>query len=57
MRLLDAQGTQAGKYVVTVQDSQGVQIGDHNTQVNSFGTAVAGRDVYLSGRDITIGPH
>jgi hypothetical protein len=26
MKLLDAQGTQAGKYVVTVQDSQGVQV-------------------------------
>jgi hypothetical protein len=37
MQLLDARGTQAGKYVVTVRDSQGVQIGDHNTQVNTFG--------------------
>jgi hypothetical protein len=43
MKLLDARGTQAGKYAVTVQGSQGVQVGDHNTQVNAFGAAAAGR--------------
>ena len=57
MKLLDAQGTQAGKYVVTVRDSQGVQTGDHNAQANTFGAAAAGRDVYLAGRDMTVGPH
>jgi hypothetical protein len=45
MKLLDARGSQAGKYTVTVQDSQGVQ-------VNTFGTAAASRDSYLAGRDI-----
>jgi RIP homotypic interaction motif len=52
MKLLDARGSQAGKYAVTVQGSQGVQVGDHNTQVNTFGTATASRDAYLAGRDI-----
>jgi hypothetical protein len=60
MKLLDAQGSQAGKYVVTVQNSQGVQFGDHNSQVNNFGSVTnnnigsvtAGRDAYVAGRDI-----
>ena len=37
MTLIDEAGSQTGKYAVTVQDSQGVQIGDHNTQTNTFG--------------------
>jgi hypothetical protein len=37
MELVDAAGTAAGKYHVTISGSQGVQIGDHNTQVNRFG--------------------
>jgi hypothetical protein len=37
MQLLDAPGMAAGKYAVTVQNSAGVQVGDHNTQVNHFG--------------------
>jgi hypothetical protein len=37
MKLLDAKGSQAGKYAVTVQGSQGVQVGDGNTQTNYFG--------------------
>ena len=36
MSLVDAAGSQAGKYVVTVRDSQGVQVGDHGTQTNIF---------------------
>ena len=36
MSLVDEAGSRAGKYVVTVRDSQGVQVGDHNTQTNIF---------------------
>jgi hypothetical protein len=36
MSLVDEAGTRAGKYGVTVRDSQGVQVGDHNTQTNIF---------------------
>jgi hypothetical protein len=36
MRLIDAEGTQAGKYEVDVDGSHGVQIGDHNVQHNTF---------------------
>jgi hypothetical protein len=38
MGLFDEAGTRAGKYMVTVWDSKGVQIGDGNTQTNSFGS-------------------
>jgi hypothetical protein len=54
LRLLDAQGPQAAGNTVTVEDSQGVQIGDHNTQVNIFGTVTAGRSAYVADRDIII---
>ena len=37
MSLVDEAGSRSGKYVVTVRDSQGVQVGDHNTQTNTFG--------------------
>jgi RIP homotypic interaction motif len=37
MRLVDETGSRAGKYAVQVQESQGVQIGDHNAQHNTFG--------------------
>lgn len=37
MNLIDAPGAQAGKYVVTVHESHGVQVGDYNTQTNTFG--------------------
>jgi hypothetical protein len=37
MSLVDEKGTRTGKYLVTVHDSQGVQVGDHNTQTNTFG--------------------
>jgi hypothetical protein len=36
MSLVDAAGSRAGKYVVTVRDSRGVQVGDHGTQTNIF---------------------
>ena len=36
MRLVDEAGSRSGKYVVTVRDSQGVQVGDRNTQTNIF---------------------
>ena len=36
MSLVDEEGTRSGKYLVTVHDSQGVQVGDHNTQTNTF---------------------
>lgn len=35
--LVDEAGSRAGKYVMTVRDSQGVQVGDRNTQTNIFG--------------------
>ena len=37
MNLVDEAGSRAGKYAVTVRDSQGVQVGDHNMQTNTFG--------------------
>jgi hypothetical protein len=37
MSLVDQAGARAGKYVVAVHGSQGVQVGDHNTQTNVFG--------------------
>jgi len=36
MDLIDAAGARAGKYNVTVENSQGVQVGDGNTQINRF---------------------
>lgn len=44
MQLVDPQGTQSRKYLVNVQNSTGVQVGDHNSQVNHFGEMIAGRD-------------
>jgi hypothetical protein len=38
MALLDPRGTQAGKYVVSIHGAQGVQVGDHNIQHNTFST-------------------
>jgi hypothetical protein len=37
MGLVDEAGSRAGKYAVQVIGSQGVQLGDHNTQHNTFG--------------------
>ena len=36
MQLVNQPGARAGKYNVTFKDAKGVQIGDGNTQVNSF---------------------
>jgi len=41
LNLVDEAGSRSGKYTVTVRDSQGVQIGDHNTQTNTFGAGPA----------------
>jgi len=37
MGLVDEAGSRSGKYLVAVRDSQGVQVGDHGTQINTFG--------------------
>jgi hypothetical protein len=37
MRLMDQDGTLAGKYTVDVRWGKGVQVGDHGTQHNTFG--------------------
>jgi hypothetical protein len=37
MNLVDEAGSRSGKYLVTIHSSQGVQVGDHNTQTNTFG--------------------
>ena len=37
MELVDGAGSLGGKYAVTISNSQGVQVGDHNTQTNTFG--------------------
>lgn len=36
LALVDETGTRAGKYVVEVYDSQGVQVGDGTVQYNTF---------------------
>jgi hypothetical protein len=41
MSLVDEAGTRSGKYAVSVRDSQGVQVGDHNTQTNTFASRPA----------------
>lgn len=40
--LVDKDGTRTGKYAVSVNDSQGVQIGDYNSQVNVFNSPPSG---------------
>ena len=37
MALLDTAGSRSGRYVITVTGSEGVQVGDRNTQHNNFG--------------------
>jgi hypothetical protein len=37
MNVVDEAGARSGKYLVTIRGSQGVQVGDHNTQTNTFG--------------------
>ena len=41
LALLDAAGTRSGKYLVNMPGAQGVQVGDHNTQHNTFTTPPA----------------
>lgn len=36
MKQMDAEGVGAGKYNVSIQNGQGVQVGDGNTQTNTF---------------------
>ena len=36
LELVDPEGARVGKYVVDVRDAQGVQVGDGNTQTNTF---------------------
>jgi hypothetical protein len=36
MSLVDEAGSRAGKYLVSVHDGQGVQVGDHGTQHNQY---------------------
>ncbi|MGH4015183.1 MAG: hypothetical protein ACRDSL_14930 [Pseudonocardiaceae bacterium] len=36
MALVDEAGSAAGKYVVDLRGAQGAQVGDHNTQTNTF---------------------
>jgi hypothetical protein len=36
MALVDEAGSKAGKYTVDLRGAQGVQVGDHNTQHNTF---------------------
>ena len=38
LTLLGRPGPQAGKYTTDVSHAQGLQVGDHNTQTNTFGT-------------------
>ncbi|WP_340681774.1 hypothetical protein LCL61_23910 [Amycolatopsis coloradensis] len=37
LELTDPAGTQEGKYRVLMHGNKGVQVGDHNTQTNTFG--------------------
>jgi hypothetical protein len=41
MELADPQGYATGKYQVDVRGGQGVQLGDHNSQTNTFGAPPA----------------
>jgi hypothetical protein len=36
LSLVDPAGARSGKYYVSIRGSQGVQVGDHNTQTNTF---------------------
>jgi hypothetical protein len=42
MKLVDEAGSRAGKYTVAVRGSQGVQVGDYNTQHNTFSAPFSG---------------
>jgi RIP homotypic interaction motif len=36
MALLDEAGTNSGKYTIDLRGAQGIQVGDHNQQLNKF---------------------
>jgi hypothetical protein len=38
LSMVDPDGTRAGRYLVDLRGSQGVQVGDHGVQTNTFGT-------------------
>jgi hypothetical protein len=42
MALVDAVGSSAGAYVVDASHAQGVQVGDHNRQTNTFSSPPSG---------------
>jgi hypothetical protein len=42
MALLDTVGSRNGKYVVDLRGAQGIQVGDHNRQENTFGAPPSG---------------
>jgi hypothetical protein len=46
MKLTDADGQKEGKFNVQVLGGQGVQIGDHGTQHNSFGVQASSRVLF-----------
>ena len=39
LSLTDPAGAQTGKYIVQVSGGEGVQVGDYNTQTNTFGNS------------------
>ncbi|HEY5180555.1 MAG TPA: hypothetical protein VIJ07_12415, partial [Dermatophilaceae bacterium] len=43
MALVDPAGSTVGKYTVDLRGAQGVQVGDHNEQTNTFGSPPAGQ--------------
>jgi RIP homotypic interaction motif len=44
MELVDEGGARSGKYMVTIKDSKGVQVGDNNIQVNDYSDQGKRRD-------------
>jgi hypothetical protein len=38
MELVDTAGARSGKYAVTIFGARGAQVGDQNTQTNTFGS-------------------
>lgn len=40
MSLMDADGARTGKYTVDLRGAQGIQVGDGNTQTNTFTTTL-----------------
>lgn len=51
MRLMDADGTRSGKYTVDIRGAKGVQIGERNTQTNTFTTPPSVRPRGLTRRE------